>query len=81
MGVFRAGSLDSARLKPGAALIHSLGNAEQGVPGWEIAYRTNPDHQLLRLVPGLGIRGFTYEHHGTVASATARLVRYVPGRR
>ena len=54
---------------------------EQGVPGWEIAYRTNPDHQFLRLVPGLGITGFTYEHHGTVASARARLVRSVPGRR
>lgn len=54
---------------------------ERGVSGWEIAYRTNPDHQLVHLVPGLGITRFTYEHHGTVASATARLVRYTPGRR
>ena len=54
---------------------------ERGVLGWEIAYRTNPDHMLVRVVPGVGITRFTYQHHGTVASAEARLVTYSPGRR
>lgn len=54
---------------------------ERGVLGWELAYRTNPDHMIVRIVPGVGITRFTYEHHGTVASAKARLVSYSPGRR
>ena len=45
----------------------------RGHTGWEVAYRTNPDHQLLEFVPGVGVTLFEFEHHGTVASARAEL--------
>jgi hypothetical protein len=41
---------------------------------WTISYRTNPDHQRLELVEGLGITRYVYVHHGTVASVDVRLV-------
>jgi len=41
-----------------------------------ITYRTLPDHQILKFVQGLGVVGYTYGHHGTVANADARLTRF-----
>jgi hypothetical protein len=46
----------------------------RGRTGWAVAYRTNPDHQVIEFVPGLGVSAFEFVHHGTVASAHARLV-------
>jgi hypothetical protein len=43
-------------------------------PGWELVHRTNPDHQIVHFVPGVGITHYAFEHHGTVASANVRLV-------
>lgn len=45
-----------------------------GRPGWVVAYRTNPDEQVVEFVPGLGITRYEFRHHGTVASVRARLV-------
>jgi hypothetical protein len=45
-------------------------------PIYTLAYRTNPDHQVLDIAPGLGITRFIYVHHGTVASADVRLVAF-----
>ena len=45
-----------------------------------IAYRSLPDHQILVFVRGIGIVEYTYGHHGTVASAQARLLDFSPGR-
>jgi hypothetical protein len=41
---------------------------------WRLVYRTMPDHQVLDLVPGVGVTHYTYGHHGTVADADVRLV-------
>jgi len=43
---------------------------------YQLAYRTCPDHQIMEIVPGLGIVRFVYNHHGTVASADVRLVSF-----
>ena len=45
----------------------------RGHNGWAVAYRTNPDHQLIEFVPEVGVTRFEFEHHGTVASARAEL--------
>ncbi|MGO8926237.1 MAG: hypothetical protein ACLQU3_05020 [Limisphaerales bacterium] len=43
---------------------------------WTLIYRTNPDHQIVDLVEGLGITRYVFVHHGTVASADVRLVSF-----
>jgi hypothetical protein len=43
---------------------------------WELMYQTNPDTLVFRMVPGVGVTSYTYDHHGTVASADARLVEF-----
>jgi hypothetical protein len=40
---------------------------------WSIVYRTAPDHQIFKIADGVGIVGFEYGHHGTVASAKVAL--------
>lgn len=41
---------------------------------WHVVYRTAPDHQILEVVPGLGITHYVFGHHGTVADADIQLV-------
>ena len=41
---------------------------------WRLVYRTMPDHQILDLVPWVGVTHYTYGHHGTVADADVALV-------
>lgn len=43
-----------------------------------LTYRTLPDHQIMTFVRGLGLAGYTYVHHGTVATAEARLTAFTP---
>jgi hypothetical protein len=45
-------------------------------PAWDLIYRTNPDTATVRIVPGVGVTRYSYEHHGTVASADARLIGF-----
>lgn len=42
--------------------------------GYHLAYRTMPDHQMIEWRSGIGVTGYVYEHHGTVAAADVRLV-------
>lgn len=43
---------------------------------------TNPDTEMVTLVPGVGILSWWYQHHGTVAEASVKLVEYrAPGAR
>jgi len=39
-----------------------------------MAYRSNPDHTFIEFAPSIGITGYVYGHHGTVASADVTLV-------
>jgi hypothetical protein len=52
----------------------------RGDSSFTVTYRTLPDHQFIVFTRGRGIVEYTYGHHGTVASANARLVEFSPGR-
>ena len=39
-----------------------------------LTFMTNPDTTMLTLVPGAGIVTYDYEHHGTVAEASVKLL-------
>jgi hypothetical protein len=41
---------------------------------WRLTYRTNPDLSLLDWQDGVGVVGYTYEHHGTPSKVDVRLV-------
>ena len=49
-------------LKPGSYTVYS------------VIYRTNPDHTIIDLVPGVGVTGYEYSHHGTVDDIDLSLV-------
>ena len=38
------------------------------------AMRTNPEHEIVTFVPGVGITAYVYAHHGTVSEVNVRLV-------
>lgn len=45
-----------------------------------LAYRTSPDHTIVDFVPGLGIVGSHYGHHGTIATTDLTLVEIGHGK-
>ncbi|BDU72756.1 hypothetical protein [Mesoterricola silvestris] len=47
-------------------------------PAFTAHFRTNPDQQTVEFAPGIGITGFTYEHHGAVARTRVRLIAHRP---
>ena len=51
-------------------------SAKRPVSVWTLAYRTNPDHQIMDIAAGIGITRYVFEHHGTVASADVRLISF-----
>jgi hypothetical protein len=44
-----------------------------------LTYRTMPEHEILNLVPGVGITRWEFQHHGTVAEASIHLIEYHQG--
>jgi hypothetical protein len=40
---------------------------------YHLAYRTNPDHEMVDFLPRVGILRYIYEHHGTVSSVDMEL--------
>lgn len=46
---------------------------------YSLAFRTNPDSTSVRLVPGVGVVAYEYEHHGTISEAAVKLVEYHVG--
>jgi hypothetical protein len=47
---------------------------------YRVAFRTNPDHQIVDYVQGIGIIRYIYMHHGTVAETDVHLVEFHRGR-
>lgn len=47
---------------------------EHGPEAWNVIYQSNPDHQIIGLVPGTGFVSYDFSHHGTLAEAHVRLV-------
>ena len=43
-----------------------------------LTFMTNPDTEIVTLVPGVGIISWQYQHHGTVAEASLKLVEFRP---
>ena len=66
-------SVESEKL----TFLHVKGFPTQEViTRYRLIYRTNPDHEIIDVVPGLGIVHYIYEHHGTVAFADVRLKEF-----
>ena len=61
-------SSEAIRPPPGWSVVSPT------VMQWRLVYRTAPDHQVLDVVPGLGITHYGYGHHGTVADSDVQLV-------
>jgi len=38
-----------------------------------------PDHTIIDFVPGIGITGYSYIHHGTVSEVKVKLVDFRVG--
>jgi hypothetical protein len=49
---------------------------DTGGLAWVLRFDSNPDTTTFRIVPGVGITRFSYDHHGTVASADAHLISF-----
>jgi len=60
-------------------LQHVIGVKDGAYPATLLAFRTNPDHEFVELVPGIGITHWEYAHHGTVAEADLHLVEFSRG--
>lgn len=43
---------------------------------YEIEFYTLPAHRIINFVPGIGITGYTYVHHGTISEAYLKLVEF-----
>ena len=43
---------------------------------FNLTYRTSPEHTFIDFVPGLGIVGYSYAHHGTLAETDLVLVEF-----
>jgi hypothetical protein len=54
--------------------IHVKGVHSQTADAWELWYRSNPDHQIWSLVPGIGFIAYDFSHHGTVSEVHVKLV-------
>ena len=54
--------------------------AIQGTDEYQLIFRTNPDHEIMTLVPGVGITAWEYAHHGTTAEANLRLIEFRTGK-
>lgn len=44
-----------------------------------LAFRSLPDHEYITFVPGVGIVGYDYGHHGTNSEVNLKLVEYHSG--
>jgi hypothetical protein len=45
-----------------------------------LSFMSNPDTEMVTLVPGVGILSWFYQHHGTVAEASLKLLEFhAPG--
>ncbi len=43
---------------------------------YDLAFRTRPEDEFIAIVPGLGITGYHYQHHGTVSETRLKLVPF-----
>src|SRR5262249_24082138 len=55
------------------AKLNATGVPQSPVVQWTAWYRTNPDHQMLGFVPGVGIISYDFSHHGSISEAHVKL--------
>jgi len=53
--------------------------SSDAVSEFSIYNRTNPDHSIIKFIPGVGISGYEYHHHGTISDVEVRLIEYHSG--
>lgn len=46
---------------------------------YNLTFRTAPDMMNIDFVPGIGITGYQYQHHGAIAETDLKLIEYYPG--
>jgi hypothetical protein len=54
--------------------LSATGLGTRTVEVWQLWYRSNPDHQILGFVPGIGFVSYDFAHHGTPSQAHVKLV-------
>lgn len=54
--------------------VHIKGVHSQTADEWQLWYRSNPDHQIWSLVPGIGFTAYDFSHHGTVSEVHVKLI-------
>jgi hypothetical protein len=54
--------------------------SNQTATQYQLRYYTNPDHEVIKFVEGIGITDFAYVHHGTVAEADLHLIEFHTGK-
>jgi len=54
-------------------------SSDPTVTQYELQYYTNPDHEILKFVEGVGITDFQYVHHGTVSETHLRMIAFHNG--
>jgi putative hemolysin len=62
-----------------AALAAEDNPAAEPQMQYTLAYRTNPDAQIITFAPGVGITAYQYQHHGTISDVQVELVEFTPG--
>lgn len=58
--------------------IKNMPASSWAVP-YVLAFRSLPDHEYITFVPGVGIVGYVYGHHGTNSEVNLKLVEYHSG--
>jgi hypothetical protein len=69
--------------------VESVTNAPSGIKAlgaaarseaFTVAYRTCPSHELMVVVPGVGVTRYEFEHHGTPGEERVNLLEFRPAR-
>lgn len=58
--------------------VNGISSRESHVE-YHLTFRTAPDSLSLNFVPGIGITGYQYEHHGAIAETDLKLIEYYSG--
>lgn len=54
--------------------LSASGVLQSPVVRWTAWYRTNPDHQIVGFVPGVGIVSYDFSHHGSIYESHVKLL-------
>ncbi|MBX9669197.1 MAG: hypothetical protein K2X93_16350 [Candidatus Obscuribacterales bacterium] len=70
--------VESTRALPASTEIAGV-HFPQSTTEYTVAFRTCPDHQIRKFVPGIGFIDTQYRHHGTICDSDEHLVEFHGG--